>query len=47
MDIREQAIVRDKRPRSRSRCDMRDKMAVCFGGVKVKRTTVQMDDRLA
>jgi hypothetical protein len=26
---------------------MPDKMAVCFGGAKVKPTTVQMDDRLA
>src|ERR1700676_3580100 len=39
-------IVRDKRPRSRSRCNMPHKMAVCFGGAKVKPTTVQMDDRL-
>ena len=41
------AIVRDKHPRSGFRCNMRDKMAVCFGGAKVKPTTVQMDDRLA
>src|SRR5882724_9803017 len=40
-------IVRDKRPRSRSRCNMPDKMAVCFGGAKGKPTTVQVDDRLA
>jgi len=40
-------MVRDKRPRSRSRCNIPDKMAVCFGGAKVKPTTVQMDDRLA
>src|ERR1700730_18603551 len=39
-------IVRDKRPRSRSRCNMPDKMAVCFGGAKVKPPTVQVDDRL-
>jgi hypothetical protein len=37
------AIVRDKRPRSRSRCNMPGKMAVSFGGAKVKPTTVQMD----
>ena len=30
------AIVRDKHPRSGSRCNMPDKMAVCFGGAKVK-----------
>src|SRR6266404_893555 len=40
-------IVRDKRPRACSRCNMPDKMAVCFGGTKVKPTTVQVDDRLA
>src|SRR6266850_5388171 len=39
-------IVRDKRPRARSRCNMPDKMAVCFGGAKVKPTTVQVDDCL-
>src|ERR1700674_2624231 len=40
-------IVRDKRPRSRPRSNMPDKMAVGSGGSKVKPTTVQMDDRLA
>src|SRR5882724_11370592 len=40
-------IVRDKRPRARSRCNMPDKTAVCFGGAKVKPTTVQVDNRLA
>ena len=29
-------IVRDKHSRSGSRCNMPDKMAVCFGGAKVK-----------
>src|SRR6266404_1449360 len=40
-------IVRDKRPRSRPRCNMPDKMAVCFGGAKVKPTTMEVNDRLA
>jgi len=39
-------IVRDKRPRARSRCNVPDKMAVGLGGSKVKPTAVQMDDRL-
>src|SRR6266436_1021241 len=39
-------IVRDKRPRSRSRGKMPDKMAVGPGGSKVEPATVQMDDRL-
>jgi hypothetical protein len=47
MDIWEQGDVRDKHPRSGSRCNIPDKMAACFGGAKVKPTTVQMDDRLA
>ena len=45
--FRSKPIVRDKRPRARSRCNMPDKMAVCFGGAKGKPTTVQVDDRLA
>src|SRR6266404_1112636 len=45
--FRSQSIVWDKRPRARSRCNMPDKMAVCFGGAKVKPTTVQVDDRFA
>jgi hypothetical protein len=40
-------IVRDKRPRSSSRCNVPDKIAVCFGGAKVKPTTVQVNHRLA
>src|SRR5882724_11507563 len=39
-------IVRDERPRSRSRGNMPDKMAVGLGGSKVEPATVQMDDRL-
>ena len=39
-------IVRDKRPRSRSRGNMPDKMAVGLGGSKVEPATVQMEDRL-
>src|SRR5436309_6036054 len=36
-----------ERPRGRSRRNVPDKMAVCFGGAKVEPTTVQMDDRPA
>src|SRR5260370_25920006 len=39
-------IVRDERPRSRSRGNMPDKMAVGLGGSKVEPATVQMEDRL-
>src|SRR6266404_5387533 len=42
--FRSKPIVRDKRPRSRPRNNMPDKMAVGLGGSKVKPTTVQMDD---
>ena len=45
--FRSKPIVGDKRPRAGSRCNMSDQMAVCFGGAKVKPTTVQIDDRLA
>src|SRR5580704_3795345 len=35
-------IVRDKRPRSRPRCNMPYEMAIGLGGSKVKPTTVQV-----
>ena len=38
-------IVRDKRPRCRSRCNMSDKVAEGLGS-KVEPATVQMEDRL-
>ena len=37
-------IIRDKRPRSCPRCNMRYEMAIGLGGSKVKPTTVQVDD---
>src|SRR5258706_5650861 len=40
-------IVRDKGPRSRSRGDLPDQMAVRLGGAKVEPTTVQVEDRFA
>ena len=39
-------IVRNEGSRARSRCNMPDKMTVCFGRAKAKPTTVQVDDRL-
>src|SRR5258706_5242131 len=39
-------IVRDKSPRSRSRGNVPNKMAVGLGRSKVEPTTMQMDDRL-
>src|SRR2546422_4825199 len=45
--LRGKPVVRDERPRGRSRRNVPDKMAVCFGGAKVEPTTVQMDDHLA
>ena len=45
--FRSKAIFRDKCSRARSRCNMPDEMAVCFGGAKVKPPTVQVDNRFA
>src|SRR5258708_24564330 len=45
--FRSKPVVRDNRPRSGSRGNMPDKMAVGLGGSKVEPATVQVNHRLA